>query len=249
MSCKTPLFFVTFLTVPAYSVDYCKTFTADQLEVLFAKGTRVVRGKDWEWAFQDFFSPGVVDTELNMDSKGPGWLNVQWLSGMTGNYRMGHSGKCDLELLRTVDSCEELANLEGQLGSCSPNAVCTSLPTNPAQYNCTCDAAFTGDGYNCVPIDPDDAPDLASPKTRCMFEDDDKWCGWRPEPMRQSAWHRHNGPTPSDGTGPNHASSFSNVSGTYVYFEASGREHNEQGVLLSPYIPINHTDYCQVSVS
>ncbi|XP_065179576.1 MAM and LDL-receptor class A domain-containing protein 1-like [Sycon ciliatum] len=229
------------LELPDNSVNYCSLYTYEQLQELFSVGTRVIRGRDWEWAYQDDFSPGTVISEVGSDERGPGWLAVQWQSGLTGNYRMGRGGKCDLELLAPVEACQDLAGIDGQVGSCSPNAQCHPSTESGAPYNCKCNDGYTGDGYDCLPLPPMDLPTNIG---TCGF--DDGWCGWRPEPMRPGAWFMHSGSTASKKTGPNHASSFSNVSGSYIYYEASGWEDRHKAAVISPYLPGNNSDYCQV---
>ena len=65
-------------------------------------GSRVRRGRDWEWGQQDNFGAGTVVNHLP-----PGWLVVQWDwdSGSEYNYRYGSTSdfkdKYDLEM------CEE----------------------------------------------------------------------------------------------------------------------------------------------
>ncbi|XP_034324656.2 uncharacterized protein [Magallana gigas] len=48
-------------------------------------GTRVKRGRDWKWKFQDRFGPGTVIGH----SREVGWLTVEWDDGSRNCYRYG----------------------------------------------------------------------------------------------------------------------------------------------------------------
>ena len=58
-----------------------------ELAVMIKVGTRVVRGKDWEWADQGSGSEGTVIKTSTGGS--PGWITVEWDNGDKYNYRMG----------------------------------------------------------------------------------------------------------------------------------------------------------------
>ncbi|KAK7873376.1 hypothetical protein R5R35_000179 [Gryllus longicercus] len=71
-------------------------YTGPELTALMKIGTRVVRGKDWQWTDQDGNPPGkgTVVKEVNE----AGWVEVQWDHGTQESYRMGNGGKYDLKL-------------------------------------------------------------------------------------------------------------------------------------------------------
>ena len=84
-------------------------------------GSRVRRGRDWEWGEQDNFGAGTVVNHLL-----PGWLAVQWDSGSIYNYRYGSTSdfrdKYDLEV------CEEPRTLIDEpiaVGSLVKRGMCT----------------------------------------------------------------------------------------------------------------------------
>lgn len=60
-------------------------------------GSRVRRGRDWEWGQQDDYGAGTV-----VNHSPPGWLVVQWDSGSVHSYRYGSASdfkdKYDLEM-------------------------------------------------------------------------------------------------------------------------------------------------------
>ena len=71
-------------------------------------GTRVVRGKDWEWGDQDGTisdSNPAMGTVVKALTRS-GWVDVKWDTGISNSYRMGSDGKYDLKLAETkaVDS-------------------------------------------------------------------------------------------------------------------------------------------------
>ena len=66
-------------------------------------GTRVVRGRDWEWGNQDG-GEGCVGTvvQIGQDKKSPFTTQlvwIQWDCGAKANYRAGFEGKHDLRVL------------------------------------------------------------------------------------------------------------------------------------------------------
>jgi hypothetical protein len=62
---------------------------------LVRPGLRVQRGPDWRWGNQDggLGSIGVVQGEERH-----GWATVRWPSGTENGYRVGDSGKFDLQV-------------------------------------------------------------------------------------------------------------------------------------------------------
>ncbi|XP_065943564.1 uncharacterized protein [Magallana gigas] len=50
-------------------------------------GSRVRRGRDWQWGNQDNMGPGTVIGHYKED----GWLHVEWDTGSVSNYRYGSS--------------------------------------------------------------------------------------------------------------------------------------------------------------
>ncbi|XP_012145693.1 anaplastic lymphoma kinase isoform X2 [Megachile rotundata] len=64
-------------------------------------------------------------------------------------------------------------------------------------------------------LDCDKIPENA----RCNFEHG--WCGWRNVPGRPLIWTLHQGPTPSEKTGPSYDHTYRNASGTYAYVNMS----------------------------
>ncbi|XP_065183994.1 MAM and LDL-receptor class A domain-containing protein 1-like [Sycon ciliatum] len=77
---------------PDYSI-----YGQAQLAGLFAVGTRVVRGKDWQWGSQDSFGQGTVTANLTSG----GYLQVRWDNGNSFSYRMGALSMYDL--YRVID--------------------------------------------------------------------------------------------------------------------------------------------------
>nr|XP_022330133.1 uncharacterized protein LOC111128668 isoform X2 [Crassostrea virginica] len=76
--------------------------------LLLPVGSRVRRGRDWEWGDQDNFGAGTVVRHPKS-----GWLVVKWDNGFTTNYRYGSShgnmNKYDVEV------CEEPRALNNEL--------------------------------------------------------------------------------------------------------------------------------------
>lgn len=76
--------------------------------LLLPVGSRVRRGRDWEWGDQDNFGAGTVVRHPKS-----GWLVVKWDNGFTTNYRYGSShgnmNKYDVEV------CKEPRALNNEL--------------------------------------------------------------------------------------------------------------------------------------
>ena len=77
-------------------------------------GTRVVRGRDWEWGNQDG-GEGCVGTvvEIGQDKKSPFTAQlvwIQWDCGTKANYRAGFDGKHDLRVFETRNQGEMYRN-------------------------------------------------------------------------------------------------------------------------------------------
>lgn len=53
------------------------------------------------------------------------------------------------------------------------------------------------------------------PGARCDFEED--WCGWYNVSGNGLEWARHNGSTPTNGTGPDVDHTYKNNTGIYAY--------------------------------
>lgn len=53
------------------------------------------------------------------------------------------------------------------------------------------------------------------PGARCDFEQD--WCGWNNMSANGLQWLRHNGSTPTNGTGPDVDHTYNNNTGMYAY--------------------------------
>lgn len=73
-------------------------------------GTRVVRGRDWEWDNQDG-GEGCVGTvvQIGQDDKSPFTAQlvwIQWDCGTKANYRAGFDGKHDLRVFETRNQGE-----------------------------------------------------------------------------------------------------------------------------------------------
>ena len=68
-----------------------------ELKALMKVGTRVVRGKDWEWGNDDGGGKGTI---TSLKPGHPGWIMVKWDNGNEGiyMYRMGAQGSYDLQL-------------------------------------------------------------------------------------------------------------------------------------------------------
>ncbi len=58
-------------------------------------GTRVKRGRDWEWYDQDQNRNGTITTTADHD-----WVVVQWDNGVINTYRVGGDKKFDLYLAK-----------------------------------------------------------------------------------------------------------------------------------------------------
>ena len=63
-------------------------------------GSRVKRGRDWQWGEQDNFGAGTV-----VNHSPPGWLSVKWDSGSRFIYRYGSSP--DFEDKYDLEVCDE----------------------------------------------------------------------------------------------------------------------------------------------
>lgn len=79
--------------LPLVTPDY-SNLIIEQLEIMFAAGTRVIRGKDWSWGNQDggIGSQGTVQQFSRTGLQ----AQVKWDKGGTYYYRMGAAGKYDL---------------------------------------------------------------------------------------------------------------------------------------------------------
>ncbi|XP_052245881.1 uncharacterized protein LOC127854853 isoform X2 [Dreissena polymorpha] len=80
---------------------FVKPIFGSDLEKQIKVGTRVVRGRDWQWREQDGGGPGTVSKFLSgFDT---GWVTVKWDKGTDYNiYRIGAGGKHDLLILADV---------------------------------------------------------------------------------------------------------------------------------------------------
>ncbi|XP_062586129.1 uncharacterized protein LOC134247761 [Saccostrea cucullata] len=75
------------------SEDSVKAEVVDEMDDVFQErdprmpplGSRVKRGRDWKWNYQDSNGPGTVIGHM----KEGGWLNVKWDTGETYGYRYG----------------------------------------------------------------------------------------------------------------------------------------------------------------
>ena len=82
--------------------NHLNTIGLDVLRKMVA-GTRVVRGKDWEWGDQDGTisdSNPALGTVVKALTRS-GWVDVKWDAGVSNSYRMGSDGKYDLKLADT----------------------------------------------------------------------------------------------------------------------------------------------------
>lgn len=72
-------------------------YNSFQLSVMFANGTRVMRGADWNYTNQDG-GWGYQGTVIRDPASYPrtGWLEVRWDNGGTNGYRVGYQGMFDL---------------------------------------------------------------------------------------------------------------------------------------------------------
>ena len=72
--------------------------------------------------------------------------------------------------------------------------------------------------------------------SRCDFEQG--WCGWNNTLDDHSDWIRHNGSTPTSGTGPSFDNTFKNSTGMYVFVDMSStKDLGHSTVLKSPPFP------------
>lgn len=71
-------------------------------------GSRVQRGKDWQWGEQDGFGPGTVIAHADN-----GWLAVEWDSGTECCYRYGTSS--DFKDKYDVEMCSDPRKLDNEL--------------------------------------------------------------------------------------------------------------------------------------
>ncbi|XP_033212809.1 ALK tyrosine kinase receptor [Belonocnema kinseyi] len=75
----------------------------------------------------------------------------------------------------------------------------------------------------------DKVPEIA----KCNFETG--WCGWKNVPGRPLNWTLHQGPTPTDRTGPSYDHTFRNATGTFAYVNMSKRaDYGSRGTISSP---------------
>ncbi|XP_020622118.1 E3 ubiquitin-protein ligase MIB2-like isoform X3 [Orbicella faveolata] len=106
-------------------------------------GTRVVRGRDWEWGNQDG-GEGCVGTvvEIGEDKKSPftpQLVWIQWDCGTKANYRAGFDGKHDLRVFETgnqgvrhvyvcCDGCNQdpVVGLRWRCLNCANYDLCTT---------------------------------------------------------------------------------------------------------------------------
>jgi hypothetical protein len=66
-------------------------------------GLKVVRGKDWEYNFQDYNDEGKNSVGEIIDLAGYGdrkWIEVKWENGYINNYRIGYKDKFDLYIYK-----------------------------------------------------------------------------------------------------------------------------------------------------
>ena len=75
---------------------------------LLPVGSRVRRGRDWEWGDQDEWGAGTVIEHLIN-----GWLVVKWDTGITFNYRYGSSNEG--RNIYDVELCVEPRTLKNEL--------------------------------------------------------------------------------------------------------------------------------------
>ncbi|XP_015594749.1 ALK tyrosine kinase receptor isoform X1 [Cephus cinctus] len=69
--------------------------------------------------------------------------------------------------------------------------------------------------------------------SRCNFEDG--WCGWTNVPGRPLNWTLHQGPTPTERTGPSYDHTYRNTTGTYAFVDMSRRaEYGSRATIESP---------------
>ncbi|XP_051176144.1 leukocyte tyrosine kinase receptor-like [Leptopilina boulardi] len=77
--------------------------------------------------------------------------------------------------------------------------------------------------------DCDKVPETA----RCNFESG--WCGWNNVPGRPLNWTLHQGPTPTERTGPSYDHTYRNETGTFAYVNMSKRaDYGSRGTINSP---------------
>ena len=78
--------------------------------LLLPVGSRVRRGRDWQWGDQDNFGAGTVVRHPKS-----GWLVVKWDNGFTTNYRYGSSHGIPNMNKYDVEVCEEPRALNNEL--------------------------------------------------------------------------------------------------------------------------------------
>ncbi|XP_062400899.1 adhesion G protein-coupled receptor E1-like [Sardina pilchardus] len=110
------------------------TLSGPELASFMTVGTRVLRGQDWAWGFEDGNPPGPGTVVKEVNSYGR--VMVKWDAGRIKNYSMGYKGKYDLTLLQpppTTDVCA------GDHALCGPNAVCSNTH---GSFSCACNEGY-----------------------------------------------------------------------------------------------------------
>ena len=110
---------------PAAAFPDYKKYTPAELAQIFTVGTRVKRGVDWQWGFQDGNGPGTVAGPLNFTT---GMIPVTWdINKNTYSYRMGPpTNKYDL-ILYTSTTCPSLPSINNGLLSSNKTAISTTV--------------------------------------------------------------------------------------------------------------------------
>lgn len=110
---------------------------------LVRPGLKVQRGPDWRWGNQDggFGSIGIVQ-----GAERHGWVNVRWPSGTENGYRVGDSGKHDLEVAgrhraqmsRQVSPSPEIARLQHEVQRSQMGNTASTGCAARARTRCWC---------------------------------------------------------------------------------------------------------------
>lgn len=90
------LFYVLLVNAKIARPDLSK-FSVAQLQAVFKKDVRVIRGRDWSWGTQGSGGPGTITQGLGNYSS-TNWVQVRWDDGHLNAYRMGSGGRYDLYL-------------------------------------------------------------------------------------------------------------------------------------------------------
>ena len=86
------------LCTPGYKGVNCR-YEKSVEELVLARGTRVVRGNDWQPGWNDDDGGKAVGTVTGPSPTVEGWFFVKWdHDGSEYGYRMGAEGKYDLKL-------------------------------------------------------------------------------------------------------------------------------------------------------